>query len=226
MIKRILSIAVIISLTIPHLFSQKTIVGVTLNYAYNPLDSVKVSTNDSSAFVLTNAKGEYEIEVPENSSHIIFRYKTLYFSEKIKGRSVINKTMSSIQPEKETYRYSVQLNAGGPTIFGSVSGSMLITQSFSIELGLAFAKANIGINAFFKSPFINDYWQPYIGAQAVFYEEFMGSTYGLLYTPIGFRYMNSRGTTFSVEVAGLFSNKEGFVIKSPVWGGIKFGKYF
>lgn len=227
MIRNIITTSLFVLLVFSNVFSQKQIHGVVKNYAYEPLKDVKVSGSDTSETVLTNSKGEYSIEISDDCNVLIYRYKNMHFETEINGRTIVNQTMSDKKVKVGFYRFNVMFNAGGPAIFGSVSGSIMLTKNFGLEAGIMFGKAHAGFNIFFNSPFVNDSWQPYIGGQVVFFEEFMGPTSKLIYAPVGLRYMNARGMSFSVEIADLFNDNEKFLLdKSPVWGGIKFGKYF
>ncbi|MEN8122588.1 MAG: hypothetical protein ABFS35_19755 [Bacteroidota bacterium] len=127
---------------------------------------------------------------------------------------------------KAPYRFNIMLNGGGAIIWGSVSGSVMLANFMSLDLGLGLGKTYAGTTFYINSPFKNKLWQPYIGADIALFEEFMGPTSMLGYIPLGLRYLNNFGISVSFELAGLMSNNDRFFIKSPIWGGIKFGKYF
>ena len=210
-------------------YSQNnTIRGVVTDKYNKALANVKVSCKDSLKGVLTNEKGEYKIEVAQKCKKIIFTYNELIFEEKIDKRKIVNRKMINKNSDVliEPYRFNVMLNGGGAVIFGAVSFSFLLTKNISFDLGFGMFKPYVGTTVYINPLFKNKKWQPYIGANVAYFEEFMGPTSWLLYIPVGIRFLNKKGTSLSFEVAGLMSDNERFMIKSPVWGGIKFGKYF
>jgi len=210
------------------MYSQKTIVGVVSNKHNEPLSNVRVKSKDNSQGILTNAKGEYSIEVLDTCNVLRFSWLTLSFEEMINGRTVINKQMTENQISRERidYRYNIMLNAGAAAVWGSISGSILLTNIISVDIGLGLGNIYAGTTFYLKSPFNNSDWQPYVGANIAYFEEFMGPVSTLVYIPTGFRFLNYRGTSISFEIALLVSNNDRFLIESPVWGGIRFGKYF
>ena len=226
--KHIILVQLAVFLLVTNAFPQKTIVGVVTNWQREPFADVKVSSKDNPVGVLTTKNGEYKIEVAEDCKTLIFTYNETVFSEKIKKRVVVNKMMVKEidNPITESYRFNVMLNGGGAIVWGSVSGSVLLAKFMSIDLGLGIGKAYAGTTFYLPISLNNTNWQPYIGANIAYYEEFMGPTSRLLYIPVGMRFLNYRGTSISFEAACLFSDNDRFMIKAPVWGGIKFGKYF
>lgn len=123
------------------------------------------------------------------------------------------------------YRYSLMVNGGGPNIFGSIAFGAMISDFANVEVGLAIGKFHVGASVFIKQWIKNPDFTPYIGAHWSYFEEFMGPTTFPLYFPAGIRYLNERGYSLSFELAYLVSDSR-FFLQSPVWGGIKFGKYF
>ena len=228
MYKYLILTKLIIFLTSTTALSQKTIVGVVTNSNNEPFADVKVSSKDNPDGVLTSENGEYKIEVSDDCNELIFTHNELVFSEIIKDRVVINKMMKKETDEFTTknYRFNVMLNGGGTIVWGALSGSVMLTEHISFDIGLGLGKAYTGSTVYFNSPFNNKHWQPYIGANIAYFEEFMGPTSRLLYIPLGMRFIGNRGTSISFEVAGLMSDNDRFMIKVPFWGGIKFGKYF
>lgn len=123
------------------------------------------------------------------------------------------------------YRYVFMVNGGGPNIFGSISMGAMISDFANLEAGLALGKFHMGASVFINNWMKNPDFTPYVGAHWSYYEEFMGPTTHPLYFPAGIRYLNERGLSVSAEIAYLVSD-ERFLIQSPIWGGIKLGKYF
>ena len=127
--------------------------------------------------------------------------------------------------EENNYRFSFMVNGGGPNIFGSLSFGVLLGNTANLEAGIALGKFHLGGNFFINSLLEETPITPYVGAHWSYYEEFMGPTTYPLYFPVGMRYMNNRGTSISAEIAYLHA-EDRFIIKSPLWFGIKLGKYF
>ncbi len=153
---------------------------------------------------------------------------TSMYSQKTNVGVVSNKQMTENQIIREgnDYRFNLMLNAGGVVVWGSISGSILLTDFMSVDIGLGLGKIYAGTTFYLKSPFNNSNWQPYVGANIAYFEEFMGPVSRLVYIPAGLRFLNYRGTSISFEIALLLSNNDRFLIESPVWGGIRVGKYF
>lgn len=209
-------------------YSQKTIVGIVSNIHNESLANVKVTSLDNQQGVLTNLLGEYMIEVEDTCAVLTFSLLDQSFNEAINSRKVVNKQMTENNKisHKDDYRFNIMINAGGPLVWGAVSGSILLADFMSLDVGVGIGKFNAGTTIYLNSPFMNKDWQPYVGANIAYFEEFMGPTSTLAYMPVGLRYLNYKGTSVSFELAFLASNNDLFLIKSPVWGGIRFGKYF
>lgn len=210
------------------MYSQNTIVGVVSNMYNEPLANVRVASSDNSQGVLTNLHGEYTIEVSGECDVLTFSLLDMSVDELINARKVVNKQMIENKSlrAKDRYRYNIMLNTGGAVIWGSVSGSILLADFMSLEVGLGFGKMYTGTTIYLNSPFENTDWQPYVGANIAYFEEFMGPMSILVYTPLGLRYLNYKGVSISFEIAYLSSNNDRFLIDAPMWGGIRFGKYF
>ena len=208
---------------------SQTIVGVVTGMDNKPLSEVKVSSSENTQIVLTDSRGEYSIEVSDTCRFLIFSQNGITEKESIHGRKVVNIQMPSIKGKKKHesgFRFNIMINGGGPVIWGAISGSVLIKEFISLDVGLGLGKIYGGTTIYFNSPFKNTNWQPYIGANISYFEEFMGPVSTLTYLPVGLRYLNYKGTSLSFEIAFLSSNNEHFMLKTPVWGGVRFGKYF
>ena len=228
MYRKIILLKLIVILSFTSVFSQKNIVGVVTNSNGEPFVNVKVSHKNNQVGVLSSENGEYKIEISDDCKVLIFTFEELVFQEEIKGRVVVNKKIG-IEIDtlvSESYRFNVMLNAGGAVVFGSISGSVMLGNNASIDLGLGLGKAYVGFTLYLNPLAKNENWQPYLGINVAYFEEFMGPTSKLIYIPVGMRFLNYRGSSFSIEIAGLISNNDRFLLKSPIWGGVKFGKYF
>ncbi len=228
MLKNLILTKLIVMLVFTGVYSQKTIVGVVTNKFNEPIVDVKVSSKNNLSGVLTDRKGEYNIEVSKECEILMFTYKELVYSEHINGRIVINKIIAKKKNALITkdYRFNVMLNAGGAIVWGAVSGSLMLSNQLSVDFGLGLGKVYGGITFYMSSPFENKQWQPYVGANIAYFEEFMGPTSRLYYLPVGMRFLNSTGISISFELAVLTANNDRFMIKSPIWAGVRFGKYF
>ncbi len=226
--KRIILTQLLVLLIYTGMYSQNTIVGVVSNLYNEPLENVRVNSSDNPQGVLTNLKGEYIIEVSDECDVLTFSLLDMSFDEMINRRIVVNKQMVENKSlrAKDSYRYNIMLNTGGAVIWGSVSGSILLADFMSLDVGLGLGKIYAGTTIYLNSPFKNTDWQSYIGANIAFFEEFMGPVSTLVYTPLGLRYLNYKGVSISFEIAYLSSNNDRFLIEAPIWGGIRFGKYF
>jgi len=225
--KRLVLALLLVSVMFTGIYSQKTIVGVVSNRDNEPLENVWIYCSDDTEGVLTNIRGEYSIEVSQECKVLTYSFSGVSIDEVLDKRKVVNKQIGPDKNDRsETYRFNVMLNAGGPAIYGAISGSIVLKDIVSIDLGLGLGKAYAGTSIYLNSPFKNPDWQPYIGADIVYFEEFMGPVSILMYIPAGLRYLNYNGTSISFEIAFLSSNNERFFLDSPLWGGIRFGKYF
>ena len=65
-------ITLFLSLISTIVFSQITITGKVTDEEMNPLQSVNVLVKGMDSFVLTNDKGQYEIEISEDTPNLIF----------------------------------------------------------------------------------------------------------------------------------------------------------
>jgi len=209
-------------------YSQNNIVGIIADINNKPIENVKVSSENNPNCVFTNVRGEYSITVSDTCTFLIFSTAEISVSEAISGRKIINLLLHNKKSStrEKSYRFNVMLNAGGPVVWGSVSGSILLADFMSLDVGLGLGKAYGGTTLYLNSPFKNTNWQPYVGANIAYFEEFMGPTSTLIYMPAGLRYLNHKGTSISFESGFLFSNNDRFLLETPVWGGIRFGKYF
>lgn len=209
-------------------YSQNIIVGIVADINNKPIENVKVSSGNNPDCVFTNVRGEYSITVSDTCTFLTFSTAEMSLSEAINGRKIINLQFGETRNDKrdKSYRFNVMLNAGGPVVWGSVSGSILLADFMSLDAGLGLGKAYGGTTLYINSPFKNTNWQPYVGANIAYFEEFMGPTSTLIYMPAGLRYLNHKGTSISFEAGFLFSNNNRFFLETPVWGGIRFGKYF
>jgi len=225
---RIILTSLLLLFVFTSMYSQKTIVGVVSDKHNEPLSNVRVKSKDNLQGILTNTKGEYSIEVLDTCNVLTFSWLTLTFEEVINGRTVVNKQMTENQIIREgnDYRFNFMLNAGGVVVWGAISGSILLTDFMSVDIGLGLGTIYAGTTFYLNSPFNNSDWQPYVGANIAYFEEFMGPVSTLVYIPAGLRFLNYRGTSISFEIALLLSNNDRFLIESPIWGGIRFGKYF
>lgn len=211
-----------------NLQAQVRIVGVVTDEKNEPVENVRVSCSDTLHTVQTNSRGEYSIEVSDHCKALYFTYHdTTFIRKPVKG-SVINVQLHSSENISKTrdYRFNIMLNGGGAVVWGSISGSFLVTDFLSLDVGLGLGKVYGGTTVYFNSPFKNKNWQPFVGLNIAYFEEFMGPTSTLLYMPAGLRFLNERGTSVSFESGLLRSNNDRFVLNTPIWGGIRFGKYF
>ena len=209
-------------------YSQNIIVGIVADINNKPIENVKVSSENNPNCVFTNVRGEYSITVSDTCTFLTFSTAEMSVSDAINGRKIINLLLNNKKSStrEKSYRFNVMLNAGGPVVWGSVSGSILLADFMSLDAGLGLGKAYGGTTIYLNSPFKNTNWQPYVGANIAYFEEFMDPTSTLIYMPAGLRYLNHKGTSISFEAGFLFSNNDRFFLETPVWGGIRFGKYF
>jgi len=210
------------------IMAQTRIAGVVTDENNNPVEQVKISCPEMPDTVQTNAMGEYFIGVPDGCRELHFIFNEQKVKEKIGNRTVINVRLSADERDSinRDYRFNVMLNCGGAVVWGSISGSVLVTDFMSLDVGLGLGKIYGGTTLYFPPPFKNSNWQPYVGLNIAYFEEFMGPTSTLIYLPAGMRYLNKKGTSFSFEAGYLGSDNDQFLLDSPIWGGIRFGKYF
>lgn len=185
--------------------AQRTIYGVASDSAGRTLEGVLVRSNCFSDSTKTNAKGEYQLNLPDSCNTLLFTSGEIYLSKEIDHRTVINVVFPSKEGSKEEfsmnprkdYPLGIQLTLAGHSLF-AVSLNYFLTENQSIELGVCGMGLAVGTRRYFS---LNDY-----GRNSALY---LGAITNLspggdfvLYVPFGYHILSKNGMAFGLEVAG------------------------
>jgi hypothetical protein len=174
---------------------------------------VLVSNNLLAQDMMTKSDGYDNIESPDVN--------------KIENKSGKENPVESTNP-RLTNPFGVNINIGGPSILISVSLDYFITPSLNIEAGIGLIGSYGGLKYHFNGNKDDKNWTPYLGVYAAHIPEitffFTTPARNGVYIPLGIQYIDNKGYTFGVEVAGITIRD--IADGTNVWGAVKLGYHF